>query len=473
MKKLGMVAVFTLAINSIFSIAMAAPQSGSACAKLGSSTRIAGKPFLCTAVGKKKIWKAQKSSQGVSTESTKATSTVEASKNPDPVKSAREMFANVETCKVNSPSPRAEQLGFSRDSQNIATVGIQRSVVLFVDFNDVKGESSLFDEWRLHQIPTMEKTYSAMSFGKLTYTIDLVPRIFHINKDSVSYLLNTPHDDPPNPKASPSTLVHDAMTAADSIVDFSKYEFINVVTPTSENFLYEGATGIRETFDGKVFTGATFSSERQYINQDNQANWLVHETGHLMGLIHNYDTADSKGTYSAKGFQLPVWDAMTFPLTTAPDFFGWSKFILGWVSDNQVDCLGFPILNSTTHLISPIGSASNKTKIVVVKLDASNVLVIESRRNSPVDSLKTEQEGILVYKVNMLTESSRGAIELFFNNANVSNIPGDKGRWGSGATFRVAYGNLVPGETLKTQGLIIQYQKRVDEGDFVTISSAS
>ena len=475
MKRVGISVLLLILLATSLGAAEAAPKVGGDCTKAGSLTHIAEKTYVCTLVGKKKVWRSQPSSQ--SRTSSGATSTQETSNNsstqviPDPILSDRSLFADISTCKVSSPL-MGGNLGFPREASFIPTMGKHKGVVLFVDFTDVKGDASLFDEWRLHQIPTMEKTFSTMSYGKLTYALDLIPQIFHINKDSVSYLLNTPHDQPANPNAAPYLLIHDAMASADAAVDFSQYDFVNVVTPTTSNILYEGATGAQETFDGKKFTQGTFSTEREYLNQPQKANWLVHETGHLMGLIHNYNTADTQGVYKAAGFQLPAWDAMTYPLTVAPDFLGWSKFILGWVADNQVDCLASPITSTTTHLLSPIGEASSGSKIVVVKLDSENLLVVESRRKSALDNITPSQEGVIVYKVNMRKESGQGAVELLFNKANIGTFPGDIAKFGAGAIFTAGYGNLRPGEVLKTQGFAITYVKRAATGDFVSISKA-
>ena len=473
MKKVSTPALVLALLISTVGVAEAAPKVGGSCTKVNSLTHIAGKTYVCAVVGKKKIWSLQRvpkppvapnpsSPSGAPTPTPTATI-------PDPILTAPSLFADISSCKISS-TLEGGNLGFPRNAQDIPTTGTHRGIVIFVDYNDAKGDASLFDEWRLHQIPTMEKTFSTMSYGKLTYTIDLIPQIFHVNKDSVSYLLNTPHDEPANPKASPSTLISDAMTAADPTLDFSKYDYVNVVTPTTPNILYEGATGVGATFDGKTFYRGTFGTEREYLNQEQKANWLVHETGHLMGLIHNYDTADSNGAMKSVGAQLPAWDAMTYPLTVAPDFFGWTKFLLGWISDNQVDCLNAPISTSSTHFITPIGDPSDKAKIIVTKIDADNVIVIESRRKSSLDALQSGQEGIIVYKVNMKTESGKGAVELLFNNANVGTFPGDPAKSVAGATFQAAYGNLKPGEVLKTHGLLITYVKRAATGDFVTIT---
>ena len=470
MKRIGSSFVLVLALLiSTVCVAEAAPKVGGSCTKVNSITHIAGKTYVCTLVGKKKIWNVQRVSKPPVSPKPSSGATTPMPTIPDPILTSRSLFADISSCKLSS-TLEGGNLGFPRNKEDIPTTGAHRGIVIFVDYNDVKGDASLFDEWRLHQIPTMEKTFSAMSYGILTYSIDLVPQIFHVNKDSGSYMLNTPHDEPANPKASPFTLISDAMTAADSTVDFSKYDYVNVVTPTTPNILYEGATGVGATFDGKTFYRGTFGTEREYRNQEQKANWLVHETGHLMGLIHNYDTADSKGAMKSVGAQLPAWDAMTYPLTVAPDFFGWTKFLLGWISDNQVDCLSAPISTSSTHFITPIGDLSDKAKIIVTKIDADNVIVIESRRRSSLDALQPGQEGIIVYKVNMKTESGKGAVELLFNKANVGSFPGDIAKFGAGATFQAAYGNLKPGETLKTQGLVITYVKRTAAGDFVTIT---
>jgi M6 family metalloprotease-like protein len=360
-------------------------------------------------------------------------------------------------------------LGFPRDPENIPTLGTHRAVAIFVDFNDVKGDAKLFDEWRLHQIPTMEKTFSTMSYGQLTYTIEIVPEIFHINRDSIYYLMNTPHDAPQTVGApGGGALVMDAIAVADPKVDFSQFEFINVITPNSPNFLFSGATGIRTVVDGKRMTRATFGAEDEYIDNPQKANWLVHETGHLMGLIHNYDISGQSRLYRSNGFGLPAYDAMTYPLTVALDFFGWSKFLLGWLSESQVQCLSLPLVDSSTHLITPIGVADDGVKIVALRLSDVKVLVIESRRRSSLDQLLPAEEGLVVYTVDMTVKSGGGAIVPVFNKARVRQVKGDL-KFGADATFDAGFTNLVPGEVLQNNGVEIKYLKKSDSGDYFSV----
>lgn len=423
--------------------------------------------YRCEIVKKKRIWVSQKAATSAIKKIPTQNSVTTPLLTTDP------NFANLSPCMLSSPSVESGNLGFPRNPENIPTLGTHRAVAIFVDFNDVKGDAKLFDEWRLHQIPTMEKTFSTMSYGKLTYTIDIVPEIFHINRDSIYYLMNTPHDAPQTPGApGGGALVMDAIAAADPKVDFSQYDFINVITPNSPNFLFEGATGIRTVVDGKRMTQATFGPEREYFNNPQKANWLVHETGHLMGLIHNYDTSGQSTFYSSNGFWLPAYDAMTYPLTVALDFFGWSKFLLGWLSESQVQCLSLPLLDSSTHLVTPIGVADDGVKIVALRLSDVKVLVIESRRRSALDQLLPAEEGLVVYTVDMTVKSGSGAIVPVFNKARVRKVQGDQ-KFGAGATFDAGFTNLVLGEVLQSNGVEIKYLQKSDSGDYFSVRATN
>jgi len=425
----------------------AAVKAGSSCKPEGTTSVVGGKTFTCIKSGKKLVW-----DKGIGVSSSSSIS--------DPPVTSVTSFSALSDCKLKTVVNEGGDLGFPRKDTFIPSIGNIKSYVIFVDFSDVTSDPRQISEWKKNQIPTAEKQFPIMSYGKFNLTFDYAEKFYHLKTKSIDYLLNTPHDSPQNPKANPAALIEDAMTLADPDVDFSKYAFVNVVTPITENILYEGAQGMSgKSFDGKPFYMGTFGPIRQYLDDPYQHNWLVHESGHLLGLIHPFDPWNIQRTYNAN-FGTFAWDVMAYPLTTAPDLFAWEKFILGWFDENQVNCLTTSNSESM-HLITPIGSKSSGTKMVTFKLSSTTALVIESRRISTLDKINSSEEGVLVYKVNVNLGSNKGAVTMLYNNARARN---------ANPNGMAGFGTLQVGEVLNAEGHTIKFIKRGKDGDFVSFN---
>ena len=61
---------------------------------------------------------------------------------------------------------------------------------------------------------------------------------------------------------------------------------------------------------------------------------LNHETGHAVSLTEGYN-AGTGGTFRYMG----QWDMMGNISGNAPDYIAWNKWKLGWLNDDEVDCV--------------------------------------------------------------------------------------------------------------------------------------
>jgi hypothetical protein len=201
----------------------AAVKAGSSCKPEGTTSVVGGKTFTCIKSGKKLVW-----DKGIGVSSSSSIS--------DPPVTSVTSFSALSDCKLKTVVNEGGDLGFPRKDTFIPSIGNIKSYVIFVDFSDVTSDPRQISEWKKNQIPTAEKQFPIMSYGKFNLTFDYAEKFYHLKTKSIDYLLNTPHDSPQNPKANPAALIEDAMTLADPDVDFSKYAFVNVVTPIN-NFL--------------------------------------------------------------------------------------------------------------------------------------------------------------------------------------------------------------------------------------------
>ncbi|CAN2207098.1 M6dom_TIGR03296, M6 family metalloprotease domain [Candidatus Nanopelagicaceae bacterium] len=438
------------------SASFAAPKAGASCPKAGKSENLGNKRFTCIKSGKKLIW-----NKGVSVaKPLVAPSTPSPTPTPESPKetvavypvTSRDSYSKLETCKIKTTLTGSEGVGFPRSSTAIPSLGTVKGVTLFVEFPDLKDDGNPLRVWRTQQVPTAEKYYKTASYGKLDFKVDLVEKVYFINKSVLTYNLDTHHDAPAKPNAKPWELVLDAMTAADSDVDFSKYDYVNVVTPATTMIGFEGAIGLQHTYDGKLMQRATFGPIREYVDSPPKYNWLIHESGHLFGLMHPYNTS---GNFYP-GYSMPIWDIMGHSLTETPEFLAWHKFLLGWLDVEQVNCIDSNNKSDTTHLISPLTEDKPGVKTTIVKLSETQALVVENRRKSPLNDISETQGGILTYIVDGTIKDGQGSVTFIFSKLTTTRDS-------------KLIGTLKPGESIKHKNVTVKVLSSTAAGDYVSV----
>ena len=439
--------LIALAITLIPITAVSAQKvtSGSICKVNKQKVTYQNKTYTCIKSGKKLVW-----NKGVTVKKTTSKAIISNYEITDPSK-----FANLSACKLATNLQNDEHYGFPRPANLIPTLGEHKSIALFVYFDDLPFEQRQFDEWKNNQIPTFEKYVAAMSYGKLKYKVDIFEKPIRISKSVLTYNLDTAHDAPPKPNANAPGLVSDAVFAVDSEIDFSKYEFINVITPWTRLIGFEGTTGVRLNADGKQFNFASFGPIREYLDDPKKKIWLLHEAGHMMGLIHQFNTRDVWGSTGT-----PIWSAMANGASEAPEFMAWERFLLGWLSAEQVRCIENFDQGAFTSKLSSLSAMDNEAKTILIKQGGSKILVIESRRSSDLNFLSKEEEGVLVYTIDVNIRSNDGAANLVFNTPKIRNSANSGG----------LVGTLNSGEILTSGGIKVKILSSDASGDIVRVS---
>ena len=358
--------------------------------------------------------------------------------------SEQKEFTEVEACKLRSDQPETENLGFPRGNSFIPALGDRKAIVIFVDYKDLSGSNSQISEWKNHQIPHAETAYSLMSYGKYNLKFEYLEKIYHLNKTEGFYT----NGFFPNF----SQLFPDAMDAANDDIDFSKYDFVSVVTPATSLPGDGGATGLGgRSYDGKVFTLGIADSVSEYLDDSLKENWLTHETGHLLGLMHGYDYSKTLG----------AWDVMANSFGMSDDLLGWNKFKLGWITDSQVKCIPSTSKDEFTLLLSPVGTPSNLDKLAVIKLTSTTSLVIESHRKTRFDNVSTSSEGVIVYKIDTSIAQGKGPYSILSNPKKTINLPNRN---------PLILGTMIPGDSQVIEGYEIKVLKKAADGDYVSIA---
>ena len=447
----GFLIAVAITLIPITAVSAQKVSSGSICKVNKQKVTYKNKTYTCIKSGKKLVWK-------------KGVEVVKLPPNPTPTLTPTvtnyeitdpSKFANLSACKLPTNLQNDEHYGFPRPGILIPTLGEHKAIALFVYFDDLPFEQRQFDEWKNNQIPTFEKYVAAMSYGKLKYKVDIFEKPIRISKSVLTYNLDSAHDAPPKPNANAPGLVSDAVFAVDSEIDFSKYEFINVITPWTRLIGFEGTTGVRLNADGKQFNFASFGPIREYVDDPKKKIWFLHEAGHMMGLIHQFNV---RGDWSATGF--PIWSAMADGGSSAPEFMAWERFLLGWLSAEQVRCIENFDQGAFTSKLSSLSAMDNEAKTILIKQGGSKILVIESRRSSDLNFLSKEEEGVLVYTIDVNIRSNNGAANLVFNTPKIRNSANSGG----------LVGTLNSGEILTSGGIKVKILSSDASGDIVRVS---
>lgn len=128
---------------------------------------------------------------------------------------------------------------------------------------------------------------------------------------------------------------------------------------------------------------------------------IAHELGHSwlrLEDLYRYDTFEKF---------MGVWDIMGGAYNAGKELTAWSRWLSGWVSDEQVRCLDST--GDSVHFIEAIEIGSTLPKATVVRVSETTVLVIESRRNMGYD---TAGPATIIYTVDSENSTMEGIYRL-------------------------------------------------------------
>ena len=288
-------------------------------------------------------------------------------------------------------------IGFPKLANRLRSTGNLKVNVIFVDFPDAPATQTTQEIFKI-LTPTAENYLSSSSYGKLS--LQLVPqhKWYRMSKTSTSYgWTNLTF-------ASHRKYIQEAIFHSDPEIDFSGSDaFIIIANPNAAALrngpAFTASIGAGITADGKEFlSSATSGADLLYW----EGYWLPHEFGHMMGLVDLYEY----GAISAHRY-VGEWSIMGLISGKGKDLFGWEKWILGWLSDDQVVCVNSGVNRVTlTPLETPGG-----TKLFVSPLSSTSALVVESRQASVLNS-GIPKSGPLVYLVDTSIPSGNGTVKV-------------------------------------------------------------
>lgn len=338
--------------------------------------------------------------------------------------------------------------GFPRSNVLVNSTGILRHLFIYVDFPDNKStlaSKKFTDKYFLRG----KKFLETQSYGRLKLVSDVSSKVFRINKKSSIYGLIA------DGQGDGMQLLQDAVTAADSEIDFSKYDFITVLPPKNTKTIktsgtITGGIGAYRSDEKNFSTGIAIGGWHQVDVSSSGRGWVLfsHEVGHVLGITHPYFQEDGRPG--------GIWDLMGNGGTSVQEFLGWHRFLLSWFTKQEVKCLSDKEIRPTLIKLAPIGSQSSGIKFAMVVLSDTQAIGIEVRRKNVYDNLSRDEEGTLVY----LIDTTKG------DDEGIITILGNKKTEKEGQQL----GSLNPGERVIYKGVTVKVLSSNKNGDSVEIS---
>lgn len=350
----------------------------------------------------------------------------------------------VAACKLPPLSFTNVGLGLPNPAFKMPSVGDVKTIVLFADFSDVPATQT--PEELLSIIsPGAETYYAEMSYGKMNWTLEPHPVWLRLSQPSAHYGEGIRSFD------GHLEFIQEAVTLADADVDFSTADSVIVLVPPEASAIPYGpalgaSPGGGYFADGKTFAnGATSGADLLGWG----SYWLNHETGHMMGLPDLYAYQYDSNNYSDQHRFVGDFSLMGFIDGSAPGFFAFERWQLGWVDDEQIIC---QTSADQTTTLTPI-ETQDGIKAVIIPISESKALVVESRRPIGVDA-ELVKSGALVYLADTSIYSGEGTIMV---------LPVSEGD-----PYRLQ-SPLGLGETITVEGITVTVIASDDLGDTVQI----
>lgn len=273
----------------------------------------------------------------------------------------------------------------------MGSTGEVRGAVIFVDFSDApqsETTTSYFDRFG----PTTTSTFDDLSYGRFDLALTPIHKWYRMSKPSPDYGFDRFNFTFQKHRA----FMAEALALADPDIDLSEFDFF--VVAASKRAAVDGTAFIAPNpgdelmADGKAFRFAATVEERHrdlLLVPGFGSPVTIHELTHLLGLPDLYNNADPY--FDDAG----TWDYMAQPEPVVPGLFGWHKWKLGWLEDDQVRCqVGAGSIEETLTPVSVAGG----TKLIVVRTGETQAYAIEARRAVGTDSRLCE-EGVLIYSI--------------------------------------------------------------------------
>jgi M6 family metalloprotease-like protein len=326
-------------------------------------------------------------------------------------------FSNADTnlCKIENNklwTKLTHGLGFPRPENRLPNKGTLNFKVLFAKSagSTVANEKSAQDLYKKLQPEIVSSFYNQVSNGSVK-NIQFEPYYSWIEFDKLESLKDAAGDEIKLVEAEWRTFISKTLETADSQIDFTKSDGVIIILDPNSSYLRLGYAITDEfTVDGKKISNVVMLG-RAYVQVGLRSPYLViHELGHLFGLPDLYSYIDAFKTNQDSTDTVSYFSVMNKAAVGGIGYFGWEKYILGWLDDPQMMCHK---AGEVTGNLVPL-TKTNGLKMIAVPISSSQVLVVENRAKEGIDKM-IPNPGIIAYIVDSSIEGGKNPIKVLNN----------------------------------------------------------
>ena len=303
-------------------------------------------------------------------------------------------------------------LGFPRPENRLPNKGTLNFKVLFAKSSGstVANEKSAQDLYKKLQPEIVSSFYNQVSNDSVN-KIHFEPYYSWIEFDKLESIQDAAGDEISQVESEWRTFISKTLETADSQIDFTKSDGVIIILDPNSSYLRLGyAIPWVFTVDGKKISNVVMLG-RAYVQVGLRSPYLViHELGHLFGLPDLYSYIDAFKTNQDSTDTVSYFSVMNKAAVGGIGYFGWEKYILGWLDDPQIIC---HTAGAVAGNLVPLSKKSG-LKMIAIPISSSEVLVVENRTKEGIDKM-IPNPGIIAYVVNSSIESGKNPIKVLNN----------------------------------------------------------
>lgn len=347
-----------------------------------------------------------------------------------------------EWCRLPEKGHKNKQhsTGFPLETENLKPDQLIRLAVIAIDWPDFEGDPEVLPQEN-EDVKAFVDYYVTASQGQLSFEVTYASKWYRLPESVSSYSQRQVSDF--NPK-----LAQHAVNAADSDIDFSAVDLTIFVLPAYAPI----PSGVPQTDDQmssfQHFNAYSSPSDPRmiysdegwvrnyigaggYFDDERRPEWsyYIHEAAHTLHVPDWYRREANFVLGPNQDIQLDysigpmnVWSVMSSQDGPSRTFDSWTRWLLGWLNDDQVACFDFlQVLGHGAFDIElvPLDLDETGIKTIIIRTGSHSGVVIESRRAIFPDhdlvvweQIGREPYGLIVYEVDTTINDAEGTLRL-------------------------------------------------------------
>jgi hypothetical protein len=282
-------------------------------------------------------------------------------------------FSDLELCRIKDGDPELTNMtaGFPIPEGRIDLRTGANVHIIGVDFVDKSGGPTSPQDQNQIYADSIQSFYEAQSSVPLEFQWNWYPEWVTVPNSINSYGLGGDFFAGKFDVNANRNFAQTVINLVDLKTDFSGSNFLFIVFPKGLMSEEIGTFMVDTQTDYLTDEGSIpnlIMAGGDYVDSDT----YIHEFGHGLGLSDIRDTTDI-GNQKSDGM---YYDMMNNP--TYPELLVWHRFLLGFLGDSQLHCKTSS--DPSTHWLIPVASEATGVKGVVVPLNETEAIIVESRR---------------------------------------------------------------------------------------------